>query len=333
MDLWYGPGWRSRSEYGTALHSAETRGALATSGLLALAGDAAQPGIVRATAITLAAPYVRPDALAQVQALLGDPDSLVRLAALGMLESFPARTRTTAAAPLLADPRRAVRIEAARLLANASNESFTPEQREARTKARQEYLDSLRTDADWPTTLVSRGNFELREGRMDDAIASYQRAIELDPRFAAGYVNLADALRFEGKDKDGDALLRRGLAIQPDAADLHHALGLLLIRQADRKGGVEELAQAVKLSPGNARYAYVYAVGLQSLGKIEEALAILVKADKNLPYDLDTLGALVSMNIELGRPDAVLPYARKLAEVLPDDPNVTDLISRLEKGR
>ena len=332
MDGWYGVRWRSRPEHGSILHGARTRGALAGAPLLALAADAGQPAIVRATAVALAEPLVRPEALPDVRTLLADPDALVRLAALGLLEPFPAGARTSAAAPLLADPRRAVRIEAARLLANAADSSFTPEQREARARARREYLDSLRTESDWPASLATRGNFELREGRTDDAIASYQRAIALDPRFAGAYVNLADAWRLQGKDKDGEELLRRGLARIPGAAGLHHALGLLLVRRGNKGAAVAELAEAVKFDPDNARYAYVYAVALQSTGKLDEALVVLGDADKRHPYDVDILGALVSMNIEAGRPEVLLPYARKLAEVLPDDPGVKDLIAQLEKG-
>jgi predicted CXXCH cytochrome family protein len=333
MDRWYGAGWRNRPEDGSTLRSSATRGALAAPALLALAADSSHPAIVRATAATLAEPLVRPDALAQVQALLADPDSLVRLAALGVIEPFPASTRTAAAAPLLSDPRRGVRIEAARLLANASPESFTPAQLEARAKARQEYLDSLQVDADWPTSIANLGNFQLREGKTDEAVASYQRAIKLDPHFVGAYANLADALRVQGKDKDGEEVLRRGIALVPQAAGLHHALGLLLVRKGDKTGGVEELGRAVQLDPRNGRYVYVYAIGLQSTGRLDDALAALAAADKDHPYDSDILGALVSLNLEAGRTEPVLPYARKLAEMMPGDPGIKDLIAKLERGK
>jgi tetratricopeptide (TPR) repeat protein len=332
IDRWYGASWRSRVEYGTTLRSAATKGTLAVPSLLALASDAAKPGIVRATAATLAEPLVRPEALPQVQNLLADPDPLVRVAALGLLENFQAGARAAAAAPLLSDPVLAVRVEAVRLLANAADSSFTPEQRAARANARREYLDFLSLESDWPATLATRGNFELREGRTDDAIASYQRAIELDPHFAGAYVNLADAWRLQHKDAEGEALLRRGIVATPGAAGLHHALGLLLVRKGDKAAGVIELGQAATLDPANARYSYVYAVGLQSTGKLDEALTALAAADQRQPYDFDILGALISMNLEAGRPEAALPPARKLAEVMPEDPGLKDLIAKLERG-
>ena len=124
--------------------------------------------------------------------------------------------------------------------------------------------------------------------------------------------------------------LRRGLALLPRAADLHHALGLLLVRDGDKAGALKELGAAVKLAPESARYAYVYAIGLHFAGKREAALAGLRAASARNPYDLDILGALVAMNREAGHPKAARPYARKLAEVLIEDPAVKRLLGELD---
>jgi len=332
MDTWYGAKWRSRPESGSTLHKSVTDGARALPSLLALAGDASRPAIIRATAADLAAAVVRPDALSPARALLADPDAMIRSSALELLEPFDADIRTTAVAPLLTDPIRAVRTEAARILADVPDEKLLPEQRPARESARNEYLASLQMDADWPAALANLGNFRLREGHTDEAITAYRRALTLDPHFAGAYVNLADALRAQGNDVDGEKTLRLGLAALPDSAALHHALGLLLVRDGDKATGSEELAKAANLEPASARYAYVNAVALQSAGKTAEALAALVDADRRHPYDLDILGALVSIHLDAGHPEAVLPYARKIAEVLPDDPAVRQLLGRLENA-
>ena len=38
------------------------------------------------------------------------------------------------------------------------------------------------------------------------------------------------------------------------------------------------------------------------------------------------------MNREAGKPKDALPYARKIAEVLPDDPGVKQLLAELERA-
>ena len=131
-------------------------------------------------------------------------------------------------------------------------------------------------------------------------------------------------------EEECEKALGRGLALLPRAADLHHALGLLLVRDGDKAGALKELGAAVKLAPESARYAYVYAIGLQSAEKCNAALAGLRAASARNPYDLRILGALVSMNREAGHAKAARPYARKLAEVLLDDPAVKRLLGELE---
>jgi predicted CXXCH cytochrome family protein len=333
MDKWYGKKWRTRPQYGTTLHAAATQGVKAVPALMKLAQDPASPGIVRATAVSLAQPYMRPDMLVVARSLLQDPDPEVRIAALGLIEPVDQLNRVLAASPLLADPVRGVRIAAAHVLADVPDEQIPAVRRDARNRALKEYVDSLQQDADWPAANVNLGNLYMRQGRSKEAIAAYQRALSLDARFAGAYVNLADAYRQLDRDDDGEKLLRRGLALLPRAANLHHVLGLLLVRKGDNTAALKELSTAAKLEPDNARYAYVHAVGLHSAGQRSEALIVLRAADKRHPYDLEILSALISMNLEAGDNKSALIYAKKAAEVLPNDQGVKALIAKLEGKR
>jgi predicted CXXCH cytochrome family protein len=332
MDKWYGDGWRRRPHYGSTFSAVRTQGAKTLPSLLAIAEDPAMPSIVKATAATLAEPYLRSDSLPSVQKLLANFNPGVRIAALGLIERFEPAVRARAAAPLLSDPVRGVRIEAARVMADVNDDQLTPEERRAREKATSDYVKSLQEDSDWPTANVSLGNLRMRQGRSDEAIAAFERALSLDPRFTAAYVNLTDAHRQLGREAEGEKVLRRGLELLPKAADLHHVLGLLLVRKGDKAAGLAELGAAVKLAPGNARYAYVHAVALHSEGKRDAALAELRAINERYPYDLDVLGALVSINRDAGIPTAALPYARKLAELFPNDAGLQQLIGELESG-
>ncbi len=98
-------------------------------------------------------------------------------------------------------------------------------------------------------------------------------SIELDPEFVPAYVNLADLLRAQSLDAEGERVLRDGLKHVPRSAALHHALGLALVRQGRNTQALAELQRAAKLAPSDTRYAYVYAVGLNSAGKTQAAIA------------------------------------------------------------
>ena len=63
--------------------------------------------------------------------------------------------------------------------------------------------------------------------------------------------------------------------MNPQSADLNHALGLSLVRGKTAEEALAALAQAAYQARENARYSYVYAVALQSSGKLEESLRVL----------------------------------------------------------
>lgn len=333
LDQWFGKAWRERPHYGNTLHAGATQGAAAAPALLQLAQDANSPALVRATAADLLRPYMRPELLIAARALLQDADPEVRIAALGLIEPADPVNRVLAAAPLLEDPVRGVRVEAARILADIPDEQIPAARRSARRAALEDFISALQEDADWPTANVNRGNLYLRQGHVDQAIAAYEQALALDAKFAVAYVNLADAHRGQGRDDQAEEVLRQGLKVLPDAADLHHALGLLLVRKGDKTSAVAELEQAALQAPDNARYAYVHAVALHSTGQTAQALAALKAADARHPNSPEILGTLVSICRETGDIPTALRYARKLAVALPDSSEVQGLVSELEAAK
>ncbi|HVR17036.1 MAG TPA: tetratricopeptide repeat protein, partial [Candidatus Limnocylindrales bacterium] len=90
-------------------------------------------------------------------------------------------------------------------------------------------------------------------------------------------MNLADLYRAQGRDPEGERILREGLKVAPKNAILHHALGLALVRMKRADEAVGELERATLLEPQNARFGYVLAVALHSAGQSEAALATLKK--------------------------------------------------------
>ena len=76
--------------------------------------------------------------------------------------------------------------------------------------------------------------------------------------------------------------MNKALQRFPQDADLHFSLGLLLIRQQQHSDALTHLKQAAEFAPMNARYQYVYAVGLHSAGRSEEALHVTRNALKTM---------------------------------------------------
>ncbi|WP_295407037.1 tetratricopeptide repeat protein [uncultured Thiocystis sp.] len=318
--------------FGDALHAADTDAPDAVSRLLALAGDANQPGIARASALERLHDRPSQNAMLTVTRLLADPDALVRAAAVRFLDLTDLRTRAELAWPLLDDPARTVRLEATRVLAPLAAQPMGAKLSGQLKAALEEYVAAQTVNADRPESNLNLGLIAAAAGEPEVAERAYQAALRLDPRFTPAYANLADLYRGQGRESEAEAQLRTGLAATPDNADLHHALGLTMVRAKRLDAALEELKRATELAPTHSRYAYVYAVALDSAGRTQDAIPVLEGTAARAAGDADLLVALVQFNAKLGRQDVATTWLDKLAAAAPGDPVVGQLRESLRQS-
>ncbi|WP_342728698.1 cytochrome c3 family protein [Bradyrhizobium sp. B097] len=309
--------------YAPAFHAAWGEAIDAQALLAALAQAIDVPALVRASAL---AELPRPD-LDLIRRGLSDPDPLVRLGALDALEGIPADQLWALAYPPLTDPVRGVRIRAAEVLASFQ----PPADNDAFSRAAAEFVAAQKLNADRPDARTTLGNFYARQGNAAEAETEYRAAIRLDPMFSAATINLSDLYRQLGRDSEGDRVLREALSRSEQDASLHHALGLVLVRQKRLEAGLDELRRAAMLDDGQPRYAYVYAVGLKSAGRRDEALAVLKANLHRHPNDRDSLSAAIAFSRENGDSAAALEYAERLARLMPGNRALTELIKQLKQ--
>jgi Flp pilus assembly protein TadD len=316
---WYGRDAKGYQTFAPALHAGRSGSVDAAQRLAALVRDAEQPAVARATALAELRHFPGPQALGAVRLGVADVDPLVRREALTALDSMPLAQRVPLATPLLADPVRGVRIEAARLLAAVPLQSVPAEIRPRLESGWREWMAAQRIDADRPEARVNLGTFHAERGDAGAAESELRQAMRMRPDFVPAYVNLADVLRASGRDADGERVLRQGLAASPSAADLRHSLGLLLVRRGRNDAALVELEKAAGLRPEEARYAYVLAIALNSTGDSARALAALAAAHERHPGDREILWALATISRDAGRSAAAAGYAAKLLQLDPGD--------------
>ena len=66
------------------------------------------------------------------------------------------------------------------------------------------------------------------QGKFDEAIACYRRALELIPAIAEAHGNLGNAFNEPGSPDQAAACFRRALELKPDFAEAHNNLGNVL---------------------------------------------------------------------------------------------------------
>ncbi len=309
---WYPEKPESYQRYTRALAAGRADKPGAEQMLAALVRDADSPDIARATALSTLASYISRDSFDTLQLGLIDENPMLRVAAMELLLRLPPVMRAQLAFPLLEDPVRGVRMEAARVLADIPPGKLTEAQHALLEEATAEYVEAQHASAERPEAQSNLGNLYARQGKTTEATVAYKTAIELNPAFIPGYVNLADLYRSQGDEAASERVLRQALEAMPENTIVHHALGLSLVRQKRNDEAVSELRLASMRSPDNAHYLYVYAVALNSTGNPGKAVLVLQGAHNRFPNNTNILNALVSFHRDIGNQQAARAYAEKL---------------------
>ncbi len=327
---WWGTKRADEPHYGEALHAGHETLVGAAAALSALADDTAKPGIVRASAVALLDGYLDARTAPTLERALKDRDPMVRAAGVAAIRTAPPMPLIRLVTPLLNDPVRMVRMDAARALAAAPAHLLTTAQQNALAHGLEEYRRAQLVDADRAEAHLNLGTLHVDLGELDKAEREYRIALKLSPRFAPTYVNLADLYRQLGREEDAERTLRTGLERAPDDAALHHSLGLSFVRRKDITGALRHLARASELRPDYARYAFVYGVALQSAGRPDLGLAVLKAAHERRPGDRELLIALATMNRDRGDRSSAIEFARKLVALDGDEPGAQALLAEFE---
>jgi Flp pilus assembly protein TadD len=317
-------GAHPRTHYGEALAAGWAGEPAAAPRVAALAVDPEAPGIVRATAAALLPTIVqaRVDPLPTLIAASGDADPLVRASAARALELRPSPQSFAALVGLLEDPRRAVRIEAARVLAAAPVGRFSASERDALGAALAEFRAVQNALADTPAAHLNLGILHARRGRPSEAEAAYRTALRLAPDFVPARVNLANLYNTQSRNDEAERELRSALEtserfpVASEEADprgeLYYSLGLLLAETGRLEEAERELARAAEVFPNRSRIRYNRGLALQQLGRRGEAEKELLEAESLAPDSPDMPNALAILNLQAGRPARALPHAERL---------------------
>jgi predicted CXXCH cytochrome family protein len=332
IERWHGPNRKGLQNYAEAFHAAWENQADAATRLAAVASDRSAPAFARASALSELASRTSPSNINLVRTALSDPDPMMRIGALDMLENVPPAAQLwQLVSPLLADSNRGVRIRAAALLAGVPAASQPAADRDRFEQAAAEFVAAQRLNADRPQARSILGNFFSRRGLTAEAEAEYKAALRLSPQYAGAAINLADLYRQLGRDGDGEGVLRAAVAASPRDAGLHHALGLALTRLKRSDDALDELRRAAELEPDRTRYVYVYAVALNSAGRGGEAMTALKDILTRQPEDRDTLSALIAFSRDAGDFATALDSAERLARIMPGDAGLAALIETLRR--
>jgi tetratricopeptide (TPR) repeat protein len=121
-----------------------------------------------------------------------------------------------------------------------------------------------------PEIYSDLGFVKARQGKSEEALADYRKALELDPHCASAHLNLAAAFAQDGALDDAESHYRQSLLGKP-TAEAHNGLGFVLAREGKGDEAVAEYRKAIDADPHFAPAYNNLADELARQGKLEEA--------------------------------------------------------------
>ncbi len=116
--------------------------------------------------------------------------------------------------------------------------------------------------------------------RLPEAIACFQRALELRPAYPEALTNLGLALNNSGRPTEAIAYLRDSLRLKPGVYQAHNNLGIALARSGRADDALAEFARAAALNPRLPNIEENWAKALLLIGRPDEAARHFARAEE-----------------------------------------------------
>lgn len=187
-------------------------------------------------------------------------------------------------------------------------------------------------DRSFAVSEANLANVLVEEGRHDEALAAYDRALAERPAYANGRLARAGLLRKIGRVDEAEAELRAILAADPDEWYARYDLGRILLDRGDSEAAARAFADAARTWPPEPRLHFALGVALRRSGEPAGAAAAFREALRRDPASTDARWNLALLLAEMGERDAARRELEALAAARPDDARVADALRRLEAG-
>src|SRR5271166_4088107 len=155
-----------------------------------------------------------------------------------------------------------------------------------------QFQKALEINPNYAEAHTNLGNAFFRSGQLSEAIQQYEMAVKINPKFAQAHSNLGVALSQNGQLDEAIAQYHKALEINPNFAEAHTNLGNTLFRKGQLEEAIEEYKIAVKINPNFAQAHFNLGTAFVQNGQLDDAISEFQEAlrlDPNLSGVRDSL--------------------------------------------
>jgi tetratricopeptide (TPR) repeat protein len=152
-----------------------------------------------------------------------------------------------------------------------------------------------------PAIWSNRGNSRVSQNKLEDAIADYNKAMELAPHATDPYLNRGTALEALGRWDEAIADYNRVLELDPNDAMAYNNRGNAEAGLGKWSEAIADYQHSADLAPNFAFARANYAIALYQTGNTEEAIRNMRNLVRKYPNFADMRAALTAAYWEQGK--------------------------------
>jgi len=128
-----------------------------------------------------------------------------------------------------------------------------------------------------------------RKGMIEEAMASVQKSIELDPEYADAWNQLGNLHKSRNDLKEAATYYEKAAELNPEDVTAHNNLGFVYTQRGDVEKGMEQFQLAVRLDPNNVEAHNNLGSLFLGQGKYDQAMLELNRALEIRPDNQDAM--------------------------------------------
>jgi len=134
------------------------------------------------------------------------------------------------------------------------------------------WIDTLAKNPDCWAGYNNLGDTLFNKGQVDEAMAQYQKAVDINPNFSEAHDNLGNALFEKGQVDEAIAQHQIALKIKPGNAQAYDNLGSALVQKGQVDEAIAQYLKALEIDPNYAKAHYNLGCSLFQKGQVDEAI-------------------------------------------------------------
>ncbi|MCE0497749.1 MAG: tetratricopeptide repeat protein, partial [Methylacidiphilales bacterium] len=180
------------------------------------------------------------------------------------------------------------------------------------------YQKALEINPNYAEAHNNLGNALFQKGQVDEAIGQYQKALEIDSNFSLACNNLGFALAQKGRVDEAIGQYQKALEIDPNNDDAYNNLGIAFAERGQEDKAIVQFQKALEINPDYAEACNNLGIVFLHKGQVNEATAQYQKALEINPNYAEAHNNLGNVFLQQGRVDEAIAQFREAVRLKPD---------------